>query len=85
MFLLYSLLGGLLYVAGDVLGKYWVITDNWWCFWGGLLIYSIGGVCIFFAIREDSLTLTLLLMPPVAIALSLLAGRFLFDERISTV
>jgi len=85
MFLLYSLAGGVLYVAGDVLGKYWALNDNWYYFWSGLLVYTLGGACIFYAIREDSLTMTLLVMPPIAIALSLLAGRFLFDERISTV
>ena len=85
MFLLYSALGGLLYVAGDVLGKYWALNDNWWYFWIGLLVYTLGGACIFYAIREDSLTMTLLVMPPVAITLSLLAGRFLFAEKISAV
>lgn len=85
MFLLYSALAGILYVVGDVFGKYWALKNDPWYFVIGLALYSLGGVCVFYAIREDSLTMALLVMPPVAIALSLLAGRFLFDEKISPV
>jgi len=85
MFLFYSILGALLYVAGDVLGKYWALNDSPWFFWGGLLLYSLGGASMFYAIREDSLTMALLVMPPIAIVLSSLAGYFLFEERISPV
>ncbi len=85
MFLLYSALAGILYVVGDTLGKYWALTDKWWYFAVGLILYSLGGVFVFYAIREDSLTMALLVMPPVAITLSLLVGRFLFDEKISLV
>lgn len=85
MFLLYSVLGALLYVGGDVLGKYWALNDKILYFMLGLGLYSAGGALMFLAIKEDSLTMALLVMPSIAITLSLLAGYFLFGERISSL
>jgi len=85
MFLLYSIVGSLLYVGGDILGKYWALNDKIWYFMVGLVLYSAGGTFMFLAIREDSLTMALLVMPALAITLSLLAGYWLFGERISHV
>lgn len=85
MFLLYSVMGALLYTLGDIVGKYWAVNESWWYFWIGLGFYSAGGALMFFAIKADSMTMALLVMPPIAITLSLLAGYFLFGERISAV
>jgi multidrug transporter EmrE-like cation transporter len=85
MFLLYSVVGSLLYVGGDILGKYWALNDRLIYFCVGLALYSAGGAFMFLAIKEDSLTMALLVMPSLAITLSLLAGYFIFGERISSV
>lgn len=85
MFLLFSIFGALLYTVGDVLGKYWAVNESWFYFWIGLAFYSAGGALMFFAIKAGSMTMALLVMPPIAISLSLLAGYFLFEERISAV
>lgn len=68
-----------------VIGKIWALNQDTRWFWFGILLYSIGGIASFYAIREESLSLALLLIPPCAIILSLLAGKFLFDERLSSV
>ncbi len=85
MFLLYVVASTVLYVGGDILGKIWATNNNWWYFGLGLGLYTLGGAAAFYSIRETSLSLALLVMPPIAIILSLMAGRFLFDERLSTV
>jgi len=85
MFLIYSVVGSLLYVGGDILGKYWALNDKALYFIVGLALYSAGGAFMFLAIKEDSLTMALLVMPALAITMSLLAGYFIFGERISPV
>lgn len=85
MFLVYVAVSVTLYVSGDVLGKIWALNNDWRWFWLGLLVYTLGGATAFYSIREASLSLALLVMPPIAIILSLMAGRFLFDERLSFV
>jgi multidrug transporter EmrE-like cation transporter len=85
MFIFYTILGALFYTIGDILGKYWTLNDSWLYFWVGLAFYSAGGALMFFAMKADSMTMALLVMPPVAITLSLIAGRFIFDEKISSV
>lgn len=85
MFIVYVAISTVLYVVGDILGKIWAINDNWRWFWLGLFLYSVGGAASFYSIREESLSLALLIMPPIAIVFSLLAGKFLFDEKLSSV
>ena len=85
MFIFYVTASTLLYVGGDIIGKYWALNQDVRWFWAGILLYSIGGIASFYAIREESLSLALLVIPPFAIILSLLAGRFIFDERLSSV
>lgn len=85
MFLFYVAASTVLYVGGDIIGKIWALNQDARWFWLGILLYSIGGVASFYAIREASLSLALLIIPPFAIVLSLLAGKFLFDEKLSSV
>lgn len=85
MFLFYVAASTVLYVGGDIIGKFWALNQDARWFWVGILMYSIGGIASFYAIREESLSLALLVIPPFAIILSLLAGKFIFDERLSVV
>jgi len=85
MFLIYSVMGALLYTGGDILGKYWALNDKLSYFIVGLILYSAGGALMFLAIKEDSLTMALLVMPSLAITLSLIAGYYVFGERISSL
>lgn len=85
MFFVYVAISTVLYVGGDVLGKVWALNNNWWYFWVGLFLYALGGAAAFYSIKEESLSLALLILAPLAISISMLAGRFLFDEKISVV
>ncbi len=83
MFLPYILASVAFYVVGDVLGKLWAVKNEPLYFWGGLLVYAIGGACAFYAIREESLSLALIVMPTLAIIIGLTVGRFIFNEQLS--
>lgn len=85
MFLPYILASAGLYVIGDVLGKLWAVKDEPIYFWVGLLLYAVGGAFAFYAIREGSLSLALVVMPPLAIIFGLGTGRFIFGEQLSPV
>lgn len=85
MFLPYILASVGLYVVGDALGKLWAVQDNWMYFWAGLLLYMIGGAFAFYAIREASLSLALIVMPPLATIFGLATGRFIFGEELSAL
>ena len=85
MFLPYILASVGFYVVGDVLGKMWAVKDDPLYFWIGLLVYAIGGACAFYAIREESLSLALVVMPALATVFGLASGKFLFGEQLSTL
>ena len=83
-FLLLMGFGVALEVAGDVLLKKWAGGHRWIWLATGFILYTLGTVGWAWSLRYETLSKAAIVFMVANMALAILAGHFLFGERLTT-
>lgn len=83
MFLVYVLASSVFFTLGDIVSKIWSLKTLPEYFVAAIGLYALAGVFVLYSLREDSLSLFVLVQPPLTIIGVLFASYFFFGERLS--
>jgi multidrug transporter EmrE-like cation transporter len=67
---------------GDVSSKLWSLSDSKISLGGAIIFYFLGSIFMILSIKNNSLSLAVLVMPPLTILASVLIGHFYFGEKL---
>ena len=83
--LLYTwlILGGTLLTIGDLTFKLWVEKTIPFLYWGGLLLYTLGAMCLIETYKTQNIAVATALLVIINILTLVLASHFWFDEHLT--
>ena len=81
----YIFISAFLYVLGDFVSKLYSLSNSKIQLGGAILLYFLGSIFMLLSIRENSLSVSVLIMPPLTILASVLVGRYYFNESLLSI
>ena len=78
----YIFISAILYIFGDIFSKLYSMSDSKIQLGGAIMFYFLGSIFMILSIKNNSLSMAVLLMPPITILISVLIGYFYFEEQL---
>jgi multidrug transporter EmrE-like cation transporter len=83
--LAFVFIAAVIYALGDASAKFYGISGKWWFYILTIISYAVGAHFFLNALKTETLSRAMSIVPLVTMLIALLVGYFYFHERLSAL
>ena len=77
--------GGCLLTIGDIFQKEWIIRNNYWLFWIGILLYTMGGILLAICYRYKNMATATMIYIIFNVVTLVIISWLWYDEKLDMI